>query len=110
MNLFTRNYIIKVSYSTAAKAIELILVILVILFQFMIYDNIELREYDFKDGAVSTRQEDFVVRNNYLTLSFGRADIEQDLIDGKPLLVKVVGFNVFDGIIKRRIINGKRIE
>lgn len=100
----TKKYSIKLSAETVGKALQMLMLLGMVLYSNIYYDEIALDKYGYKNEILSARGEEFVIRDNYMSMSYNKDEIKNILIAGKPVLVRAVGVNLFNGLVKRRII------
>jgi len=98
------KYTIKEASRAFAKALQAVFVICLIAYSNLFDNNIVMHEYDIFENEVSFKDEKFLVRNSYLRLAINKKECIEIIQSGEPFAATVVGFNMFDGILKRRIV------
>jgi hypothetical protein len=101
------KYTISQAVNALVATTQVALVLMLIVYINLKHTNVIIKDYTILEQVVTTSDEEFLIRNSYLSLKFNKDKIVSLTEDGNTICATVIGINLFNGIIKRRIIDGK---
>lgn len=107
MSYSTKKYSIKRAVKPIGKALQLFMLLSMVLYSNILYEEITLDKYSYEDEILIAQGEEFLIRNNYMSLSFDEDEIKNILKSNQPVVIRVIGINLFNNLTRRRVIDGR---